>query len=585
VKLKQSILGFNKDITRAFLLVWRADKLTAVINTALQVVLALLPVLSLYFIKGLIEGVVHGKKGFDDILFFVVGFGLVQFLLALIGQYSTYISTMHQQKLTDYLSGEVLTKAVEVDYEYYENPAYHDTLHLAQQQSLFKATQLLSNYNSVLLNGLSMIFLIGFFLTLHSAFAIVFMLLSIPLAIIKWYWSYALLRLEQKFAPMEREANYLHQTLTGVSYAKEVKVFGFGQSFIQKYKKIRTLIYTEKKQLQLKLNAYSLIAEAAEIITMTFIFGLLAKHAIERTITVGVFVIYIQGFQRLQNNSKGFLQSLVQIFQQRIFLKDLFAFFDIETGNSSAGATSFPVAEKGLSVNNVSFTYPQTDKAVLQDVSVQCAPGKIIAIVGENGSGKSTLVKLIARLYHLQTGSIKVDHVDIADISLPDFRSNTVFLFQDFEKYFFSVAENIALGEDDTERVAGSIERAATLSGAHPFIVKLARGYQTRMGRVFKGGSQLSGGQWQKLALARVFYKNAQLVVMDEPTSALDATAEFELFKNVKDHLKDKMVILISHRLYNLKMADYIYVMQNGRIVQDGSFETLTNVEGVFAAS
>jgi ATP-binding cassette subfamily B protein len=369
--------------------------------------------------------------------------------------------------------------------------------------------------------------------------------------------------------------------LTGVSYAKEVRVFGFADSFIRKFNSIRAYIHEEKKQLNVRLMRYSLMAEAMEIIVMAFIFGLLAKYALEKTITVGFFVIYIQGFQRLQSTSKNFLQALVQLFQQRLFLKDLFAFFDIPVKGSTAGSKAFPDVTKGLSVENLSFAYPQTDRMVLENVSFNCKAGNIIAIVGENGSGKSTLVKLLARIYDQQTGAIKIDNENIADISMDDFRKNSIFLFQDFEKYFFTIEENIALG-DEALKEPQAIEQAATLSGAHSFITKLSLGYKTRMGRIFRGSEQLSGGQWQKLSLSRIFYKKAKLVVLDEPTSALDPTAELALFKNVKEQMKDNMVILISHRLYNLKIADHVYVMQEGRIAEEGSFEELISRNGAF---
>jgi ATP-binding cassette subfamily B protein len=564
------------------LILWNGDRKTAVINVFLQIVQALLPVVSLYFIKELIESLMKEERQFNEILLLIIAFGSVQFILTLATQYSVFINTIHQQTITDYLSNKVLNKAISVDYPYYENPKYHDTLHLAQQQSLHKATLLLNNFNSLLVNSLSLVFLVIFFLSLNSLFALLFITLSIPLAIIKWYSGFELMRLERKFAPMEREANYLHQTLTGVSYAKEVRVFGFGSTFINKFNTIRQYIHTEKKHLHKKLTYFSLIAQSLEIIAMTFIFGLLAKYTFENTLTIAVFVIYIQGFQRLQGTSKNFLQSLVQIFQQRNFLKDLFAFFDTRVSKENQNAITFPEGKLGLSVKNISFKYPQTNKVVLNNVSLNCSPGKIIAIVGENGSGKSTLIKLLARLYKLESGMIEINENQIKDISTEDFRAHSMFLFQDFEKYFFSIEENIALGEDKKIKTDEAIENAAILSGAHDFISKLSKGYKTRMGRLFQGSEQISGGQWQKLALARIFYKDTKLVVLDEPTSALDATAEFELFKNIKDELKDKMVILVTHRLYNLKIADHVYVMQEGKIAEEGSFESLINKGGVF---
>lgn len=580
-KLKDNISYLRKDLPRVLLLLWNADRITALINFSLQMVQAFLPVASLYFIKALIESLEHHLQ-FGHIIPILLAFGAIQLLLALAARYASYINTVHQQTLTDYLAAKVLNKAIDVEYAYYENPEYHDTLHLAQQQSLYKATMLLNNFNSLLQSCLSMVFLILFFFSLHSLFALLFMLLSIPLAIINWYSGYALIRLERDFAPLEREANYLHQTLTGISYAKEVRVFGFGLPFIDKFNNIRHHIHQQKKQLHLRYTWYSLAAEAVEIVAMILIFGIMAKYAFDKVITIGVFVIYIQGFQRLQGTSKSFMQAWIQIFQQKIFLKDLFTFFDIKTSRKETASASFPNAGQGLAIRGLSFTYPQTDRQVLNNISVACRPGEIIAIVGANGSGKSTLVKLLARLYTQYDGSIDIDGENISNIRDRDFRKDTIFLFQDFEKYFFSIEENIALGDELNPQVSEAVKQAAILAGAHDFIIKLSNGYKTRMGRMFKSSEQISGGQWQKLALARLFYKNPRLIVLDEPTSALDATAEFELFDNIQKNLKDQMVILITHRLYNLKMANRIYVLQDGAVAEEGSFDELCNAGTIF---
>ena len=284
--------------------------------------------------------------------------------------------------------------------------------------------------------------------------------MSLPLAAIKWYYSYQLYRLEKKFIPAEREAGYLHQVLTGVSYAKEVRIFGFATDFITKFKEIRASVYAGKKALNVKLTGYSILTQVVEAVVMVIIFISLAKNAWAGQITLGVFIIYIQGFQRLQSASKNFLQSFVQIFQQRLFLKDLFMFFDIKSA-SVPTETKFPEIKKGLSVSGLSFTYPDTTRPVLKNINIRCSPGKIIAIVGENGSGKSTLVKLLARLYDLQGGEINIDNVPANTISNETFRANSFFLFQDFEKYFLTVSENITLaGKGNKEQI--SAQQAAS---------------------------------------------------------------------------------------------------------------------------
>ena len=579
--IKENLNFLRQDLLQITKLFWLSGKQTTYLNLVLQLALAALPAAALYCIKVLVELLFSRGSGLDQVLEVVIAFGVIQLLIALATQYSNYVNTLHQQKVTDYLSSKVLHKAIEVDYEYYENPAYHDSLHLAQQQSIYKAAQLLSSFNAALLNSLSLILLVGFFFTLDSTFGLLFTALSVPLACIKWYSGFALARLEHRLTPMEREANYLHHIITSVNYAKEVRALGFGESIINKFKKIRLYIHNEKKRLHLKFTIYSLLAEMLEIAAMVLIFGMLAKDVWANHISAGLFVVYIQGFQRLQSTSRNFLHALVQVFQQRIFLKGLFSFLRMNPKNAK-GKEGFPGIEKGLKIQDVGFTYPGGTKAVLNGVSMECRPGEIIAIVGENGSGKSTLVKLINRLYSLQAGSITVDDKPLDDINISSFREESIVLFQDFEKYFFSIEDNITLGSSPHEKSPGRMATAAGLSGAEGFIKHLPDGYQTRLGRLFDGSEQLSGGQWQKLALSRIFYKNASLVILDEPTSALDPQAEFDLFNNIKSHSADKMVILVSHRLYNLKLADRIYVMEKGQITECGSFDELIDKGGIF---
>lgn len=579
-----NLRDLKKNLLRSLSLLWQTSKPLALLSLFLQMMQALIPVVTLYFIKLLIEKVTSQQHNFNEILHVIIYFLLAQLLLALIQQYSVYITTIFQQKLTDYLSQQVLHKAIRVEYEYYENPHYHDSLHLAQQQSLYRASNLLTYYNTFITSGFSLLFLLLFFISMQSFFALLFIAFSLPLAIVKWYYGIATMQQEKKLAPLDREASYLHHILTGVEPAKETRVFGFGHFFIEKFSNIRKYIRLQKQQLHKKLTRYSLVAEAAEIIAMAVIFAMLAKQAIENTITIGLFVVYIQGFQSLQNNSKNFLQSLVQILQQRIFLQDLFLFLDMNTAEEKhTGSKPFPEIKKGLAINNLYFHYPQIDKPVLQDISIQCQPGKIIAIVGENGSGKSTLIKILAKLYEANSGTIFFDEVALNSIATEDYRKQTVFLFQDFEKYFFTIEENIVLGQPEPTKKEEDIRTAATLSGADKFVARLSKGYQTRMGRIFEGSEQLSGGEWQKIALSRVFYRNhASLIVLDEPTSALDANAEFDIFKQIKAIAANKMVILITHRLYNLKIADYLYVMKEGRITESGSFEELIHKGGTF---
>lgn len=572
---------FAKDLLRTSVLAWTANKRLVLVNSSLQLLQAAMPVASLYLVRQLVEQLSQKDRAdFNSVLYSIVAFGIVQFLQAMMGQYSAYLGTLQQQKISDHIAELVLAKAVKVPMAYYENPEYHDSLHQAQLQSHYRVPQLVANLNQLLLNAGSLVFLLIFFFAINWLYALLFLTLSIPLGVIRWYYSYQLYRLEKQFVPMEREANYFHQLLTGIPFAKEVRAFGFATTFIDNFRSIRTKVYDGKKQLNERLARYSLLILAGETGVMIWIFVTLARKTWLGAITVGVLVVYVQGFMRLQSAAKSFLTSFVQIFQQRLFLKDLFAFLDIPA-EGELGTADFPVAGNGLSVQHISFKYPGTDKTVLQDVSLRCAPGEVIAIIGENGSGKSTLVKLLARLYDVQEGGVSMHGVPLQHIAEGSFRANSFFFFQDYEKYLLPVAHNIALAGGDPIPNP-QMKKAAMLAGADAFINRLNNGYNTRLGRAFEKSEQLSGGQWQRLSLSRMFYKNAPFVVLDEPTSAVDALAEHELFANIKEFARDKIVVLVSHTLYNLKIADRIYVMQEGRVAEQGSFDELIAANGAF---
>jgi len=544
---------------------------------------SLLPAVTLYITKEIIDLITNPAfHQFKEIVWVIIGYSLVQLTGALLTQLSAYLNALYEQKLTDHLSSLVLEKAVSVDYAYYENPSYHDTLHLAQQQYMFKATRLLNNFYGLFTTSLTLFFLGSLFISLHWVYAIVLIFISVPLTVVRWYFSKLGFAQEKKLAEADRESHYLQHVLTGINYAKEVRLFGLGKAFIPQYNQLRNFLFKNRRKLQNRQNIYSLLTELFEIIVLAFLFFGLAKNAWEKTITVGLFVIYLQGFQKLQSAAKSMLQTVIQLYLQKLFLRHLFEFLDLEGNAQSTNQKAIPINTAGLVVEHLHFSYPGTNQQVLNDISLTCKPGEIIAIVGENGSGKSTLVKLLAKLYHLQEGNIFLDGVHYADVDDELFRKQSVFLFQDFEKYFFSIAENIALGIDAKDFDIKKLKEASLKSDVQSFMHKMGKGFDTRLGRSFRMGEQLSGGQWQKLALARVFYRDAHLVVLDEPTSALDALAEHALFNELKELAVERIVVLVSHRLYNIKMADRIYVMKNGEIAEEGSFNDLIKKMGLF---
>jgi ATP-binding cassette, subfamily B, bacterial len=434
-------------------------------------------------------------------------------------------------------------------------------------------------------NILSLILLVGYFFSLITAYAWIILLVAIPVAVIKWYSGYALHRLEKKLVPAEREATYYHTIMTGDEYAKEIRTLNFGSAFLQRFSQLREMIYTKKRGLQRRLLGLTMVAELAEVAVFFAILYGVINQAFLGLVTIGLLVVYIQGLQKIQTNLKSFLNAVVQLVQQRIFLRDIFMFLDIEYDTMDKGVRQFPDDNFDIQIKDVTYSYPGSSKPALKSINMSLKKGQMIGLVGANGSGKSTLVKLLAGLYHTDLGQIKVGDINLSEINADSFRNETSFLLQDFEKYFLSIEDIVGMGvgiEGGEFSADQRLIEALHKADATEFVEALPQGVKTKMGRIFKDGAQLSGGQWQKLAIARAFYRSPRVIVLDEPTSALDAIAENSIFSHFKSMRNDRITLVISHRLYNLKDCDYIYVIDEGRMVQEGTFAHLALVPGLF---
>ena len=563
--------------------IWLIDKKLAFLNLSTKGVLGLLPLGLLYITKQLIDILSNGKGDFSEVIWLIVLFALIQVASGIISQWSDYSNSIFQQKVIDTFSERIVSKASKVDYAFFEKPAFHNTLHLAQQQAVYRVGQLLPAINALIASGLSLLFLIAFFISIKAYFFIAAIFVAIPISFNKWLQGKKLTNLEFSLAPKEREANYLFQILTGIQWAKELRSFQFGESFGLRLSKLRNYISTEKKKIHQSAFSKNLIVEILEVVLLASAIGYMSFLTLNKTMTIGLFVLYLQGFQRMQSSSKSFFQSFLQIFQLRMFFRNLIEFFSLEETNQQNKSTaSMPEEIKVMKLENIYFTYPESKNPILNNISINAKSGQIVAIVGENGAGKTTLVKILSRLYTTYQGIITINNQNITQFDTSSFYDNSGFFFQDYEKYFLEAIQNIHFDLDPNETIKSNAIAAAKITGADEFINKLSKEYHTKLGSIFEGSEQLSGGQWQKLALARIFYKKTKLVVLDEPSSSLDAFSELRLYEQIKNNLSDKIVILISHRLYNLKIADFIYVMKDGSIVQEGSFDELIKSKGLF---
>jgi ATP-binding cassette subfamily B protein len=542
---------------------------------------------NLLLIKELVDKITlqanQPEFSFQPILFLIIGMGIILLFINIMNIVSQYVATAQQQRVTDFMSSIIQKKSVEIDLQFYEDPKYHDTLHRAQNQGIYKPVQILNSLISIIQNGLSLTAIAGLFIWLHWSIAVILILSALPALFIKVYFAKKLYNWEKKITQKERESIYLNIMLTVDKFVKEVRIFDVSKSFMQRYSTLRGEIYTEKMAIVGKQSKAEIVAKTLEVVATISIYTFVAYRAVLGKITAGGFVMYFQAFQKGQSSLKATLQSLATLYQNRLFLQYLFEFLDIKHKVKEAkDPMPLPRIEEKISFHDVNFQYPSSTHQILKNINLEFNKGEVIAIVGENGSGKTTLIKLLCRLYDVSDGTIRFDGKDIKAISLSDVRQKISVIFQDYAEYFLSVKENIQISDMHKPLDMERIEQSARNTGADGFIKDMPLEYENMLGLRFMRGNQLSGGQWQKIALARAFYKEADIIVLDEPTSAIDPLAEYEIFEKLKDFAKDKILVLITHRLYNLKMVDQIIVMDKGEVIEQGSHEELAQKRGKY---
>ena len=481
--------------------------------------------------------VVNDTTDFSMILRYILFFGGIQLLIAIIQNYQQLISETQQQLVTDYMSGIIIDKATSIDISYYENAKYHDTFHRAQRQAMFRPVQILRNLTDLLRSGFLLLSLAGLLLYLHWSIALILCFFALPIAGVKWYYSKKLFFWEKERTALEREANYLNKILTTDGHAKEVRLFNLGNPLKEQFLQLRKVLFGEKLKIGKQRARAGLLAKGAEIVAMTGTYGYIAWRTFHGAITIGDLVMYFQAFQRGQAAIQQSLTSVVGLYNNRLFLSHLFELLNI-TSLLKVPESPEKIPNKltsGIHLNAVSFTYPDTTSKVLEDVNLSFKKGEVVALVGENGSGKTTLVKLLCRLYDPTEGSIHWDKENIKHFSLTELRQKISVIYQDFAKYFFSVTKNVQIADLQQPNSLDRIHAATSKSGATDFIEQLPDKYEQQLGRRFKKGAELSGGQWQKMALARAFYKDAEIIILDEPSSAIDPWQK-QLFLNILKH-------------------------------------------------
>jgi ATP-binding cassette subfamily B protein len=588
--IKEKILQALR-VNRAVRLVWQATPGWTLANLLMQIIQGILPLAALYLMKLIVDGVMLSMtaadktESFSQVMFFIgiaAGIALLYALCQLLANMANQAMSL---AVTDHVFDLMHAKSVEVDLEYYENPQYFDTLHRAQQEGPYRPTAIVNDLVRLVQNSVTLIAMAGLLITLHWIIAVILFVAVLPGIFVRIHYSNKLFQWQRQRTTTERQASYLNWILTGDIYAKEVRLFGLGDLLIERFSKLQKQLRVEKLILSQKQSMADFMAQTSATIAVFGSFAYIAYKTVYGHITLGDMVMFFQAFQRGLNAMRDLLGGMASLYEDNLFLSNLFDFLKLRPKvKESAHPTPLPIPiQQGIVFDSVSFQYPSTTRKVLEDISLTIAPGETVALVGRNGCGKTTLAKLVCRLYDPQHGSISFDGIDLKEFEIRLLRREISVLFQDFVKYYLTANENIWFGNVDQPVDEQRIQTAADQAGVDELIRQLPHGYETILGKWFDNGEELSRGEWQKIALARAFLRKSQIILLDEPASSLDPRAEYEVFQRFKDLAAGATAIFISHRLSTVKMADRIFVMEKGKIVESGSYDELMEKKGSFA--
>ena len=592
-------LGALKNLPRFVAMVWRTSRWLTVASILLRLARALLPVATLFVGKLIIDEVVRLVGQPDNPATFALwlesgrlgGLGMLlaaEFGLAVVadvlGRVVSLSESLLGERVANASSIRLMQHAATLDLEDFEDSEFQDQLERARIQSSGRMTLMGQLFGQAqdLVTVLS--FATG--LVLYAPWLMVLLFLAlIPAFLGEAHFNAQSYSLAFRRTPERREIDYVRQTAAGPDTAKEVKIFGLNGFLIERYRKLAADFYAANRKLALRRAGWGGLLAALGTVGYYAAYAYIAWRAVAGDFSIGDLTFLAASFLRLRVLLEGLLVSFSSTAGQALYLNDLFSFFDVQPEIASPeNPLAFPrPIRDGFVFENVGFRYPGAERWAVRHLDFSLRAGEVLALVGENGAGKTTLVKLLARLYDPDEGRILLDGRNLRDYDLEAIRANIGVIFQDFVRFNLTIGDNIAVGRIEAREDHSRIERAAEQSLADGVVAKLPGGYDQMVGKRFRNGVELSGGEWQKVAIARAYMREAEVLILDEPTAALDARAEFEVFERFKQLSAGKTAVLISHRFSSVRMADRILVLGGGKVEASGTHDELLGQSGRYA--
>jgi len=586
---RRGFFGVFRYSRRAIELVWTTSRGLTVGLALLTLFAGVLPAAVAYVGALIVDAVVtamqtHAAGTTERVIELVALEGLLVALTAGAQRGLSLCQSLLRAQLGQRVNVMILEKALTLDLAQFEDSEFYDKLTRARREASSRPLSLVMRTFGLAQNAVSIVSF-GTLLVQFSPWAVaVLVLAGLPAFLAEAKFSGDAFRLFRWRSPETRMQLYLETVIAREDHAKEVKLFGLGPLLLDRYRAIFHKLYREDRDLTIRRDSWGFGLGLIGTLALYGAYGWIALTAIAGRITLGQMTMYLMLFRQGQSAVSASLSAVGGMYEDNLYLSTLYDYLETPVPPSRGALVHGPLPEDGIRFENVTFTYPDADKPALEEISLHIRPGESLALVGENGSGKTTLIKLLTRLYHPTQGRILLDGQDLEEWEESALRQRVGVIFQDFARYQLRVGENVGAGDVRYFEDESRWREAGDKGMATPFVETLPQGYGTQLGKWFKEGRELSGGQWQKIALARAFMRSeADILVLDEPTAAMDAGAEAQVFEHFRNLTQNRIAILISHRFSTVRMADQIIVIRDGRIIERGNHQDLMRLDGHYA--